>query len=180
MVFAVRLTVSIITVVTLAMYLVCTTTDYWHATEYHNTLHRQSVIQGTHSGIWNGCYVRDHKELCGHIHREGHWLRAVRAFMILGIVANFVAMLVALMGLLREDICYHIVGYTLLVNAIFIMIGLSIYAGKSGIPFKRNIEEGYFAWSFIVSWITWLLTIVACVIAFLDDCIGERPTFQHE
>ena len=70
MAFAIRITVSVITVVTLAMYLVCVTTDYWQKTKYHNTLHQQSVIQETHSGLWNGCYVRDNKELCGHIHLE--------------------------------------------------------------------------------------------------------------
>lgn len=44
------------------------------------------------------------------------WLRAVRAFMVMGIIANFVAMIVAFMGLLKEDICFRIVAYTLLVN----------------------------------------------------------------
>lgn len=36
--------------------------------------------------------------------------------MVLGLIANFVAMIVAFMGLLKEDICFRIVAYTLLVN----------------------------------------------------------------
>jgi len=58
------------------------------------------------------------------------------------------------------------------------MIGLSVYAGKSGIPFERRIEEGRFAWSFIVCWCTWLLTVIGCVIAFIEDCNSE--TVFHE
>ena len=59
------------------------------------------------------------------------------------------------------------------------MIGLSVYAGKSGIPFERAHQEGSFGWSFIVSWCTWLLTIVGCVFAFLDDCNGVDRVFQE-
>ena len=70
MTFAIRITVAIISVVTLAMYLVCVSTDYWQTTKYQNAINHRSAVQGTHSGIWNGCFVRDHQEHCGHIHLE--------------------------------------------------------------------------------------------------------------
>lgn len=54
------------------------------------------------------------------------------------------------------------------VSAVMILIGLAVYATKSGIPFSRGYEEGKFDWSFIVAWVTWVLTIIATVVAFLD------------
>ena len=62
-----------------------------------------------------------------------------------------------------------------LFSALFILIGLSVYAGKSGIPFKKPYEQGSFSWSFIIAWVTWVLTIAAAVISFFDD---EEPPFQ--
>lgn len=64
------MTVSIICVVTMAMYLVCVGTDYWQSTRYNNSLQFRSAIEGTHHGLWNGCYAQNRKELCGHIHHE--------------------------------------------------------------------------------------------------------------
>lgn len=70
MLFAVRMTVSIICVVTMAMYLVCIGTDFWQSTRYNNSLQFRSAIEGTHHGLWNGCYIQNRREFCGHIHHE--------------------------------------------------------------------------------------------------------------
>ena len=59
--------------------------------------------------------------------------------------------------------------------AVFILIGLSIYTGKSGIPFERTYEKGAFEWSFIVAWVTWVFTVIGCVISFFDFV---EPPFQ--
>jgi len=36
--------------------------------------------------------------------------------MILGLVANFVAMLIAVIALLKEEFCFRVVGFILLAN----------------------------------------------------------------
>ena len=66
-----------------------------------------------------------------------------------------------------------------LFSALFILIGLSVYAGKSGIPFKKPYEKGSFSWSFIIAWVSWVLTIAAAAISFFDDELPLNHT-QNE
>ncbi|XP_057298200.1 lens fiber membrane intrinsic protein-like [Hydractinia symbiolongicarpus] len=176
MAYYLRLSVSILVMLTLVMYLVCVSTDYWQKTHYKYSSISRHAIKATHSGIWSGCFIKGNTEYCGHIHLEKHWLKAVRAFMILGIIANMVAAIYTVLAFIKENIRFQIVGVILIINALFILIGLAVYAAKSGLPFERTYEDGKFEWSFIVAWITWVLTIVACVLSFLDERV--EPQFQ--
>ena len=68
--FAIRVTVSILASITLIIYLVSIVTDYWQQTHYNYGNYNPLMIETTHSGLWNGCYIKENKEFCGHIHLE--------------------------------------------------------------------------------------------------------------
>jgi len=181
---ALKITILILVSITLIFYILATASDHWQETSYNVGVHTVGVFTGnvpndlyrytsSHSGLWRGCAVLNNKKLCSIIRVQHAWIRSVRAFMALAIIATAVVLVFVIASFFRLDLVFKFPGVMAFVSALFSLLALAIFTGKSGVPTDNFLQTSKFSWSFIVGWTGWAINIVAGVMCFIVPDIFE-------
>ena len=115
------------------------------------------------SGLWKTCaYNR-----CSNITEIPDWLKAVRAFAIISILACIAGIMIAILGLFNEKVKGLFATIFFFATGVCMIIALGIYTDKKD---KYISKPGVsFGWSYIVGWIGALGAFVSGIVGILAE-----------
>ena len=58
--------------------------------------------------------------------------------------------------------------------ALFGILALAVYTGKSGVPADNFQYTSAYSWSFILAWVGWVLNVIAAIMCFLVPDTFEK------
>ena len=58
--------------------------------------------------------------------------------------------------------------------ALFGILALAVYTGKSGVPADTFQYTSTYSWSFILAWVGWVLNVIAAIMCFLVPDTFEK------
>ncbi|XP_072839910.2 lens fiber membrane intrinsic protein [Pogona vitticeps] len=137
----------------LVLLIVATATDFWMQYRFSGHLSNQ--------GLWRFCVGGKCRP---HTITLAFW-DATRAFMLLSILSSFAGILLGLTAFSSSarSTRTRSAGITLLVAALFALLGVSVYTGVTVHFYGKRYVEWRFSWSYILGWIAVILTISAGV-----------------
>ncbi|XP_066933119.1 protein NKG7-like [Clytia hemisphaerica] len=149
-------------------------THHWyHARPYgsNETVVPESLhVKTIYGGIFEDCReMSDGSYSCHTTHGDGY-VKTTKAFLALGIVGYAAITIYTLLTALTRKLCYKVLGSITVITAFFIMVGMATYTDQH--PDKGdNMEYG---WSFDLGWVSFVLTLVAGILAFFGDVEYEK------
>ncbi|XP_052802161.1 uncharacterized protein LOC128232563 [Mya arenaria] len=122
-------------------------------------------------GLWKICFKQSGKLDCTQIATSG-WLKAVRAFVVLGIVATMVSLVMTTLHLRAEQVLYPAVGAASSAAAwLFFVIAVAIYGGEMKFPNSGgHFSSGYYL--AVLSDITCLVATVLILVSWKSSRRG--------
>ncbi|KAJ7307534.1 hypothetical protein JRQ81_009559 [Phrynocephalus forsythii] len=137
----------------LVLLIVATATDFWMQYRFSGQLSNQ--------GLWRFCVGGKCRP---HTLTLAFW-DTTRAFMILSVLSSFAGILLGLTSFSSSARAARSrsAGMTLLLAALFALLGISVYTGVTVHFYGKRYAEWRFSWSYILGWIAVILTISAGV-----------------
>ncbi|XP_057310520.1 lens fiber membrane intrinsic protein-like [Hydractinia symbiolongicarpus] len=115
-------------------------------------------------GIWRICVPIHGCSSISYDDSTDVWHNAVRAFVCLAIIANFVGIGLLAAGFWSPKIRGIIATFPMFLASLFEIIALSVYAGKFELP-----EAHQFGWSFILGWVASVCAIASAILAIFSE-----------
>nr|XP_012561773.1 epithelial membrane protein 1 [Hydra vulgaris] len=113
-----------------------------------------------HIGLWKVCENSISSKCFNREKTDA--LKATQAFMILGFLGYLTAFIFCALLHINKNFTINLLGVVLNTSALCLLIGLSVYTNQV------SIREYKYGWSYIIGWISFLLTLVAGLLCYTE------------